>query len=433
MKNGKMVELTGEDGRQTVSACLVGIERHGVSAEQVEILLDELKQLCQSVDLDVDLVVPVKLREPHARFLLGTGKAEEIKDMCKESGVEVIVFDDELSPDQQRNWEKFTGLSVIDRSQVILDIFARRAKTVEAQLQVKMASLNYSLPRLVHARTYLSRQGGGMGSGYRGIGEQQIELDRRTISREISKVDKLLEEVQQHRDTQRKQRQRNAIATAAVVGYTNAGKSSLLNCLTDAGLLEEDKLFATLDPATKSLVLPDKQTLLLTDTVGFVSKLPHMLIDAFKATLEEAVIANFLVHIVDVTSLQRDDHIEVTTKVLEEIGAGDKDSLLVFNKIDLLTDRTDLDEIKQKYPDAHFISTKTCEGIDGLLLLLIKHIKKLLKMVKLRIPQSDAGVVSLLHKNSIIHSTEYEGNYILIEAGVSTALYNTLEKYVEKE
>lgn len=433
MKKGKMIELQEENEAGSGRAFLVGIQRPGEPADETLVMMDELIQLCQNIQLEVVETEIVKLRQPNPKLLIGKGKAEEISAFCLDHNIDVIVFDNDLSPYQQRNWETLTGIDVIDRSQVILDIFAERAETREAILQVRLASLRYGLPRLVRAWTHLGRQAGGAGSGHRGEGEQQIELDRRTIKDEINKVEKLIEEVGKHRETQRKHRLRQNVSTAAIVGYTNSGKSSLLNRLTDARALQADKLFATLDPLTKPVVLRDNNTLLLTDTVGFVSRLPHLLVESFRATLEEAVVADFLIQIIDAASPYLEKQVEVTSEVLAEIGADEKDVLMVFNKVDLLKDREFgyLDILKKKYQDAQFISAKTGEGIDGLLDVLSEYARRTLRLVTLRIPQSDAGAVSVLHQKCVVLSKEYEGNDILIEARVSPAVLNSLAEYVQ--
>lgn len=432
MKKNKMMGVDDEDLTRRQRAYLVVVQQSEGSADKANVMLDELDQLAENVNLEVLGTHVVKLRKPNARLFIGKGKAEEISGICQDLGVEVIIFDDQLSPVQQRNWETLTGVTVIDRAQVIIDIFADRAVTLEAKLQVRLASLRYSLPRLVGAWTHLSRQAGGAG-GVRGVGEQQIELDRRKIKEEIRRIEKGLEDVRKARDTQRKQRQRKQASTAAIVGYTNSGKSSLLNCLTKAGVLEADKLFATLDPTTRPVLLPDNQMLLLTDTVGFVRKLPHLLIDAFKATLEEAVVADFLIHIIDSTSPHLDEHMQVTDEVLKEIGADTHDMLRVFNKIDLLGDSFVQDMIRKKYPDAHFISTKTGEGVEELRQLISRYLQSKLRVVKLKIPQNEGRIMSLLHESSLVLEKEYEDNSVICKVKVSSAVLKSVQQFVMTE
>jgi GTP-binding protein HflX len=320
-------------------------------------------------------------------------------------------------PSQQRNWERLTRICVIDRQEVILDIFAQRASTREAVLQVELARMRYSLPRLTRAWTHLSRQRGG-NKGTRGEGEKQIEVDRRLVQQRISSLQKELKVVRRHRDTQRKGRDRHEMAHAAIVGYTNAGKSSLLNCLTGADVLAEDKLFATLDPTTRKLDLPDKQSVLLTDTVGFVRKLPHSLVEAFKSTLEEAVLADFLVLLLDISSGHVDEHWETTLTVLRELGADDKKIITVFNKMDLQKDPVVLARVKSLFPDAIFISTVTGEGIKSLHKAIMRMTNREINIMHLKIPPQRHDIAALAHDKTRILESEYDdsGNLLLTAA-----------------
>ncbi len=323
--------------KQEDSAFLIGtVEPHETAAQVQEYLL-ELRELVDSLEVPVvgEMIVPV--RQYNSKFFVGTGKAEEISRAAEEKGASVIIFDTSLGPSQQRNLERICHRKVIDRQEVILDIFAKRAWTREAVLQVELARFRYFLPRLTGAWSHLSRQRGG-GTGARGDGEKQIEYDRRYLKRRIREMEGELAEVRKQRDTQRKSRQRSEIPTAAIVGYTNAGKSTLLNALTGAGVLAEDRLFATLDPSTRRCVLPDHQELLLTDTVGFVRKLPHALVEAFKSTLEEAALADFIVLVLDVSNPQAESQWTTTLSVLSELHADKKPVIAVMNKTDLQKD-----------------------------------------------------------------------------------------------
>src|SRR6185436_13948974 len=275
-------------------------------------------------------------REMHARYLLGSGKAQELADRVKAEGLGAIVFDHDLSPSQQRNWEELAGMPVLDRQKVILDIFAGRARTREARLQIELAQLEYSLPRLTRAWGHLGGQGGGIGA--KGEGESQLEQDRRRMWKSMDRLKRELEQVRSARATQRKDRQRTPVPNCAIVGYTNSGKSSLLRRLTGADVLVEDKLFATLDTTTRKIDLPNKQPLLLTDTVGFVRKLPHQLVEAFKATLEEATLSDFLIHVLDASQKEVMEFYNTTMRVLTDLGADTRQMLVVFNKIDKVTD-----------------------------------------------------------------------------------------------
>jgi GTP-binding protein HflX len=365
-------------------------------AGEAEALLGELRELVENLHIEVAGAVLVRLRETNPHFLVGTGKAAELIARAKELGAEVVVFDDDLGPAQQRNWEEESKLCVIDRREVILDIFAKRAQTREAILQVGLARMEYSLPRLKRAWTHLSRQRGG-GTGARGQGETQLETDRRIVRDRIAAFRRELAAVVQHRDVQRRKRSRVPLPTAAIVGYTNAGKSSLLNRLTGAGTLVEDKLFATLDPTTRQLTLPGGQFLLLTDTVGFIRRLPHDLVDAFKATLEEVVVADFLVHVIDVTNPDLEEHAKTTLAVLDEIGAAGKRTVTVFNKIDLLGDPERVRSLHLRHPDAIEVSALTGTGIDGLLHRMTEILHEETKPVELLIPHDRYDILARLH------------------------------------
>ncbi|MCL4170898.1 UNVERIFIED_CONTAM: hypothetical protein GTU68_010834, partial [Idotea baltica] len=315
---------------------------------------------------------------------------------------------------QQRNWEAISKVCVIDRQEVIIDIFSERAQTKEAVLQVQLARMEYSLPRLRRAWTHLSRQRGG-GTGARGQGETQLEADSRMIRDRIAIVKKELKEVIQHRHVQRAKRLRKPIPTVSIVGYTNAGKSSLLNKLTDSEVLAADKLFATLDPTTRRLDLENSQHALVTDTVGFVRKLPHRLVDAFKATLEEAVVANLLIHVIDVSNPEADEHHETTMKVLREIGADQNPILTVFNKIDQCLDDEKIDRIRFQNEDALFVSAKTGEGMDAVKTAISDTINNGLQSTKLLIPHDRYDIISKLHESGGIRTQETRDEGVFIE------------------
>ena len=311
-----------EKPKQVERALLIAVYKDAEQREECESLLEELDSLVDTLDIPVIDRLLVKVQERNPRYFVGTGKAEEIFERAKELEIDVIIFDNGLSPAQQRNWEALTGMAVIDREEVILEIFARRARTKEARLQVDLARMEYSLPRLTRAWGHLSRQGGGLGG--KGEGETQLETDRRLVRAQIDHLKSDLKLVRLRRATQRKQRERLPLPSAAIVGYTNVGKSALLNKLTGAQVLVEDKLFATLDTTTRRVILPSGQSLLLTDTVGFVRNLPHRLIEAFKATLEEAVLSDFLIHVLDASHPRVFDFYQTTIRVLGELGADEK-------------------------------------------------------------------------------------------------------------
>jgi GTP-binding protein HflX len=372
--------------------------------EDARSLLVELAELVDTLGLEVADSILARIGKPQSGHLIGSGKAQEIVDRARELGCDVIIFDNELSPGQQRKWEELSGMAVIDREEVILDIFGARARTREARLQVELARMEYSLPRLARAWGHLSRQ---QGIGGKGEGESQLEIDRRLVRRRIDQVKGELEEVRSQRATQRKQRERVPLPHAAIVGYTNAGKSSLLKKLTGADVFIEDKLFATLDPTTRRIELPGGQPLLLTDTVGFVRKLPHRLVESFKATLEEATLADFLVHLLDATQPEIFAFHRTTMEVLAELGAPEKKILTVFNKIDLLPDRSALNPLRRHFPDALFISTVTGEGLDELAHHMEQQLSDRFERVELVLPADRADLLSGLHRIGQVLSTAY--------------------------
>ena len=345
-------------------ALLIGIESNRLDSKEAASLLRELAGLASSLGVETTSSMMVKLREKTASLLVGTGKADELVAAAKADDADSIIFDHALSPIQQRNWEKLSGLKVYDRAELIIKIFSARALTREAGLQVELARLEYSLPRLAHSYEDLSRQRGGR-YGTKGSGEQKIELDRRSIERRIHELKEELKEVRKSRDVQRKRRQRLPLPRAAIVGYTNAGKSSLLNAMTMAEVVAEDKLFATLDPTTRRLSLGSGASLLLTDTVGFVRNLPHGLVEAFKATLEEASSADLLIHVVDGADPEHERQMATTQKVLSEIGAGSLPHILVLNKSDLADSET-LRDWQRTHPEGLLVSAKTGEGLNEL-------------------------------------------------------------------
>ncbi len=353
------------DVKIVTRALLVGVQTPDMQPGEGAELLGELQELVENLGLVITRSTLVNLRDrQQPKFLIGSGKAAELIAQAKAEGADVIVIDEELSPAQQRNWEEESGLAAIDRQEVILEIFADRAQTREAVLQVALARMEYSLPRLTRAWTHLSRQRGKGSLG--GEGETQLEQDRRIVRDRISHLKSEIARVISQRATQRQKRMRKPVPGAAIVGYTNAGKSSLLNRLTGAQIYAADKLFATLDPTTRQLALPDGRTLLVTDTVGFIRRLPHRLVEAFKATLEEVVLSDFLIHVLDVTNPNVEQHHATTLAVLGELGAADKPTITVFNKVDAASPKT-LALMRARHPDALFISVHSGEGLDALL------------------------------------------------------------------
>ncbi|MDC7226623.1 MAG: GTPase HflX [Spirochaetales bacterium] len=397
-------------------------------------LADELITLCESVDIETIKIFTVPLNKPSAAWLLGSGKTREIIDYALDYEADMIVFNPALSPSQQRNWEKESGLCVIDRHEIILEIFSSRATTREASLQTGLARMEYSLPRLTRAWTHLSRQRGGT-RGTRGEGETQLEIDRRIVLKKISRMKRELEEVKKQRAIQRAKRA-GTVPSACIVGYTNAGKSSLLNLLCDAGIKAEDKLFATLDPTTRSLKLSGGGSLTLTDTVGFIRDLPHKLVQAFHSTLEEAVLADFLIHVIDSSDSDAEAHYRTTLATLKEIGAGEKRIMTVFNKIDCFTeDESNLINIKGiqlETEQSTFCSVKTGEGIDQLLAEMERFIRENRIESLFRFPADGRGykLLSELHSKCEIISEDHEDSYIEVRAVCPDEIRNRYAGYI---
>lgn len=416
-----------EKPRMVERAFLLRVYRKGESQAEAADLLEELKELVTTLGIGIVGQSVVEVREWKARLLIGSGKAEEILDEMKTLAADCLVIDNELSPAQQRNWESFSKCTCIDRQEVILDIFGSRAQTKEAKLQVELARMEYNLPRLKKAWGHLGRQsggggGGGGGAAQKGEGEQQIELDRRMVRDRISALKHDLKEVRANRATQRKERNRMPLPHAAVVGYTNAGKSSLLRALSGSEVYVADKLFATLDTTTRRIELPNGRPLLVTDTVGFVRNLPHGLVDAFKATLEEAVLADFLIHVLDVTALQVEAFYETTLNVLGELGADQKRMITVFNKTDLLPDNARKISLIRQHPDAVFISTHSREGLDVLAERLCDELADQVCQLHLQLPHTRGDVIALLHEQAKVNACVYEDDAVYIDATVPKRL-----------
>ena len=405
-------------------ALLVGVELHDMPAPlPLEDSLDELTLLAKTADLAVVGRLTQRLTAPNPATLIGSGKLDELQLLATELAADVVIFDDELSPRQQRELEKALGenVKVIDRTALILDIFASHARTREGALQVELAQYEYRLPRLTRAWTHLARQSGGRaggasgGVGVRGPGETQLEVDRREINRRIAFLKRELEDVRKHRDQYRAARRAAATPVVAVVGYTNAGKSTLLNTIAQADVLAEDKLFATLDPTTRRVVLPSDRVVLFSDTVGFIQKLPTQLIAAFRSTLEEVVEADLLLHVVDLSHLNMEEQIIAVEEVLEELGAGSKPVVMALNKVD----RFDLDDpadarlvaaAQADYPGAVVISAEQSWGIDVLLDAIDAQLRHHMAPVDVLIPYSRGELVSYIHEHGIVEHEEHTGD-----------------------
>lgn len=382
-----------------------------------EASLEELFELVKSAGAEPELSVMQKLDRPESATYLGSGKLKEIAQICDEREIDIIVADSELSPTQIKNIEHETDVRVIDRTTLILDIFAQRARSKEGKLQVELAQLKYMLPRLTGKGIEMSRLGGGIGT--RGPGETKLETDKRHIRRRMETLKDELAEVEKHRQMLRKRRKKDGVVTCAIVGYTNAGKSTLMNYLTNAGVLAQDKLFATLDPTSRALKLPSGVTIMLIDTVGLVRRLPHHLVEAFRSTLEEAAQSDIIINLCDASSDEARTHLQVTKDLLESLNCGDTPIINVLNKCDLIAD----DTIEQDFGSYVKISAKTGEGIEKLLEEIDNNLPLRLKKVNVLIPFANAGLANEIRNKGTLLSEEYESDGIKIEAIVDEQTY----------
>lgn len=394
--------------------------------------LDELNELATSAGALVVGDGTQKLEVPNARSYIGKGKAEEFAAYCRENAVDTIIFDDELSPAQTRSLEEIFQCKILDRTALILDIFAQRARTREGKLQIELAQLQHLLPRLTRYWGHLSRQKGGIGMRG-GEGESQLEADRRKVQERIDKIQIELEAVRRQRSTQRNGRQRNLWPLASIVGYTNAGKSTLLNKLTGADVYAEHKMFATLDPTTRRLRLPTNQNVLLTDTVGFIKKLPHDLVESFKATLEEVVQADLLIHVVDASHPQAEEQILAVNKVLEEIGAEGKPTIMVFNKIDRFINGEWANRFTVQFPNAIGVSAKTGAGVPALLAEIGTQLRPIREFVELHVPHELAAVISRVHEVGQVVERSYTGKKAKFKVRIPPHLHSEFAPYIVQE
>ena len=412
-----------------IQAILVGVVTREDDSDEVEVGLDELARLLDTAGGCVFARVVQNKATPDPRTLIGSGKVAEIAAFCNLNEIELVVFDTELSPSQIRNLEDAFGerVRVIDRSMLILDIFALHAITREGKLQVELAQLKYTAPRLIGKGNDLSRLGGGIGT--RGPGESQLESDRRHLKRRVVALEEELRMVEKNRRTMRAARDRSRIPKIAIVGYTNAGKSTLLNRLTDAGILAEDKLFATLDPTTRKLTLPSGECALLTDTVGFIRKLPHHLVSAFRSTLDEAVYADALMIVVDASDPEARAQLDVTERLLEELGAAGKPTLYVFNKCDLGVAEAFIPGRGAEYDRTVAISAATGQGVELLLQRLEEMLHDGKSTVVFHIPNRDAGVLNTLYRDAAVENVDYGAEEMLVTAVVDRKTHGMLRRY----
>jgi GTP-binding protein HflX len=405
---------------------LVGVTVPPNHEDDTERSLDELSLLVDTAGADEVARVVQRRTTPEPATYIGKGKAAELRELADDVDADTVVFDDELTPAQQFNLEKLLGRSALDRTAVILDIFAQNAHSQEGKAQVELAQLRYRLPRLRGRGTSLSQQGGGIGT--RGPGETQLEVDRRRLVRRVHKLEGDLRAIGRHRETQRKSQRRSRLARVAIVGYTNAGKSTLLNRLTDAGVLVEDRLFATLDATTRRLHLPGGEPVLLTDTVGFVRKLPHQLVEAFRSTLDVVVDADLLVHVVDASSADPEEQIDAVRTVLDEIGAGSVPELLVVNKTDLAP--TEAARLVAVHPGSVAFSARTGDGVDGLLTAVGDRLRAATAVVELEVPFDRGDVLASVHREGEVLVEQAEAGGMRLRARLDQAAATRLREFV---
>jgi len=417
---------SNEEKMERVLLAGVHTGRQDSLADTTEESIAELAELAKTAGAEVVAKVIQNKPDLESGTYMGEGKLQEIQNVIPRLEVDCVIFDDELSPVQLRNITDMLGVKVLDRSMLILDIFAMRAKSGEGKLQVELAQLKYRLPRLRGLGAVMSRTGAGIGT--RGPGETKLETDRRHIHRRISALEEELNELKKHRALLRSRRKKDGVVTAALVGYTNAGKSTLLNTLTDAEVFAENKLFATLDPTARAFTLEDNRQILLVDTVGFIRKLPHHLVEAFKSTLEEAVVADILIHVVDAANPENEQHIRVVEQVLSEIGAAGKPEILVFNKCDLISGEIDI----PANTEAICISAKNGEGLKQLIQKIADTAPGKKQKVKVCIPYSEGALASKLYAEQKVLSQTHTGDGTEMELLADSRTYEALRRYIIK-
>ena len=410
-----------ENKREKEKALLVSVDTGEFDAE---VSIDELEELTHTAGAEVLGKLIQKRERPEAATFVGAGKLAEIIAFCSAQDVDLLIFDSELTPSQQRNLEKLTGVRVIDRTMLILDIFAARARTGEGKLQVELAQLKYSLPRLAGQGQSLSRLGGGIGT--RGPGESKLESDRRHINRRIQKLEEQLRELEKRRDLLRRRRRKDGVQTVAIVGYTNAGKSTLMNALTKAGVLAEDKLFATLDPTSRALTLPDGRKVMLIDTVGLIRRLPHKLVEAFKSTLEEAAQASVILNVCDASDEHCSEHLEVTKKLLDELGCASTPVVSVMNKCDLVGNIYSM----PTFGKTVLISALCERGFEELLAAIQKELPQTRKTASLLIPFKNGAAAARIRDEGVVHEEEYREDGLFMRATVEMSLLDEYKEWI---
>ena len=403
------------------NALLVSVDTGDFDAE---VSIDELEELASTAGAVTVGKVIQRKEAPEKATFVGIGKLAEIIAFCQQNEVDLLIFDSELSPSQQRNLEKLTGIRVIDRTMLILDIFAQRARSSEGKLQVELAQLRYQLPRLAGQGTSLSRLGGGIGT--RGPGETKLESDKRHIRRRIQRLEEDLASMEKRRHQMRKRREKDSVQTVAIVGYTNAGKSTLMNALTDAGVLAENKLFATLNPTSRALILPDGRQVMLIDTVGFIRRLPHKLVEAFKSTLEEAASATLVLNVCDASDEHAAEHLEVTKRLLSELGYEDKPIISVMNKCDLVGDIYSM----HTFGKTVMISALQQKGFDELMEAILKELPPTRRKIEVMLPFSQGALAARIRNEGAVEEEEYKPEGLYMRAIIDVALLSQVEEWL---
>jgi GTP-binding protein HflX len=424
-ERGKHLEVSG---KEESSAFLVGVYSGTDQKEICKEHLDELESLAETFGVSCAAKLPCPTRKIEAATFLNKGKLQEIADEIHRLHTDLLIIDEEISPAQQRNLEKLLRVAVMDRTELILEIFAQRAQTKEARLQVELARTKYQFPRLKRLWGHFSRQR-ARGGYLKGEGEKQLEIDRRLLKKKLERLSEELEEVKRYRQTQSRARRNAAIPTFAIIGYTNAGKSTLLNALTDSDVFVEDKLFATLDPTTRKFSLPNKQEILLTDTVGFIRKLPHTLVAAFRSTLESALHDNVLLHLIDVSHPLAEEQAETTIQLLQELGGDQTPMITVLNKVDRCRDQKMIARMRIRFPKTVVISALERRGFEELMQMMMEELSTMRVIRRLRIPQSEYAFVALIKREGRILYEEYEENYIVIRAEIPLNLTHKFDLF----